>query len=306
MREDAPSGLSRHAIPDSREATPGAWRVRGALLTLARPRLAAILNVTPDSFSDGGRFSSLDAALARADAALSEGADLIDVGGESTRPGASRTDQEEELRRVLPVLRGIRRRHQDALLSIDTTRGVVARAALDEGANVVNDVSGLRLDDTLGAAAAEAGAGLVLMHSRGSVTTMASYDLATYGHDPVGEILAELDNSVERALAAGVARDQIVLDPGIGFSKRSEHSLAVLRELPRIVDKGFPVMVGASRKRVVGELTGVAVPAERVHGSVGVHISALVSGARLFRVHDVSAHRQALDAAWSVLVSSGE
>jgi dihydropteroate synthase len=183
---------------------------------------------------------------------------------------------------------------------------VVARAALDEGANVVNDVSGLRLDDTLGAAAAEAGAGLVLMHSRGSVTTMASYDLATYGPDPVGEILAELDNSVERALAAGVARDQIVLDPGIGFSKRSEHSLAVLRELPRIVDKGFPVMVGASRKRVVGELTGVAVPAERVHGSVGVHISALVSGARLFRVHDVSAHRQALDAAWSVLVSSGE
>ena len=263
-----------------------------------------IVNVTPDSFSDGGMHATTDAAVAHGERLLDEGADLLDIGGESTRPGAEPVAAAAEIARVVPVIRALRRAHPHAVLSVDTVKWETARAALDEGADVVNDVSGLRLDGRLAPLAASHGAGVVLMHSRGSLTEMARYDHASYA-DPAGDVALELGWAVGRARAGGVADDCIVLDAGIGFSKRSEHSLAVLGGLPRLTTLGFPLLVGASRKRFVGEITGVAEPTERVHGSNGAHVAALALGARLFRVHDVRAARHALDVAWAVLRAGG-
>jgi len=277
--------------------------VRGGALRLDRPRILGILNVTPDSFSDGGDFFSVDAAVARAEQMAAEGADVIDVGGESTRPqGAEPVDAAEEMRRVLPVIREIARRMPATLISVDTTKAVVAAAALVEGAHVVNDVSGGRLDERLPAVCAQHGAGLVVMHSRGTVRDMATYVHADYD-DVVGEVAAELGARVEEARAAGVRAEAIVVDPGIGFSKRPAHSLAVLAGLPRLGALGRPILIGVSRKRFIGEITGVAAPAERVAGTIGANVAALMRGASLFRVHDVLANRQALDAAWAVLVA---
>lgn len=281
--------------------TAPAWRVRERTVVLDRPILMGVLNITPDSFSDGGDFFSPDAALRGAERLLDEGADVLDVGGESTRPRTEPVSEAEELRRVIPVVRAIRARYPDALLSIDTVKSVVARAALDEGAHIINDVSAMRLDAEMATVCATARAGVILMHSRGSVSDMASYQHARYGDDVAAEIAAELQTQVEVARKGGVAEDSMVLDPGLGFSKRSEHSLAALAGLPTIAALGFPVMVGVSRKRLIGEITGVSEPKERVMGTVGVHVAALMQGARVFRVHDVRQHRQALDAAWAVV-----
>jgi dihydropteroate synthase len=277
------------------------WVVRGSIVRVDRPVVVGVLNVTPDSFSDGGKFADPIAAADWADAMFEQGADVVDIGGESTRPGAVRVAEEEELRRVLPALREIRRRRRDAIVSVDTTRVAVARAVLEEGAHIVNDVSGLRLEPSIAELVASYGAGLVLMHSRGTVSQMASYELARYGENVAEEVAVELGRSVEFAMRSGVRRENIVVDPGLGFSKRTEHSLAVLHGLPRLAALGFPILVGASRKRLVGELTGVAEPAGRLYGTIGVHVAALALGARLFRVHDVVAHRQALDAAFAVM-----
>ena len=261
-----------------------------------------ILNVTPDSFSDGGRFFSVDDALARAESLIAEGADIIDVGGESTRPqGAVPVDVTEESRRVLPVVAGIRRRFPESVVSVDTVKAEVAERALGEGAAIVNDVSAFRLDARMAEVCARARAGVVLMHSRGGVSDMATFAHATYGQDVVGEVLDEVLPQASAAERGGVARNAIVLDPGVGFSKRSEHSLALLAGLPRIVDAGYPVMVGVSRKRFLGEITGVRDPAERSHGTTGANVMALALGARIFRVHEVAAARQALDVAWAIL-----
>ena len=261
-----------------------------------------ILNVTPDSFSDGGRFFSVDEAVARAESLVGEGADIIDVGGESTRPqGATPVDAAEECRRVLPVIGAVRRRFPNVVISVDTVKAEVAERALGEGAAIVNDVSAFRLDDRMAGVCARATAGVVLMHSRGGVSDMATFAHASYGADVAGEVLAELLPRAESAEMAGVRREAIVLDPGIGFSKRSEHSLAVLKNLPRMVDVGYPVMVGVSRKRFIGDISGVRDPAERVHGTTGANVMALAFGARIFRVHDVAAARQALDVAWAIL-----
>ncbi len=277
------------------------WRLFGADVALSRPVVVGILNVTPDSFSDGGRYSTVEAAVAAAEEMARDGADVLDIGGESTRPGSQRVSEEEELRRVMPVLRAVRRRVPELPISLDTTRSSVAGAGLGEGANAINDVSGLRLDPDLANVVAGIGAGLVLMHSRGGADQMASYDLAEYGGDVTGAVVAEVQVALSRAREAGVRDHSIVLDPGIGFAKRGDQSLTVLRELDRLAVLGLPIMVGASRKRVVADITGEIVPAQRVYGSVGLHIAALQRGARLFRVHDVRAHRQALDAAWRVL-----
>ncbi len=285
-------------------STKSRWSIGGRTLEIEKPILVGIVNVTPDSFSDGGVSFSADRAIARALDLLRQGADVLDIGGESTRPGAVPVGFDEELRRVIPVIEGVLAAAPEAVLSVDTVKSGVAARAVDAGALVVNDVSGLRLDSAMAEVCARAGCGVILMHSRGDVGEMASYALAEYGADPVGEMLRELGNSVERAAAAGVARSSIVVDPGFGFSKASEHSLAVLRQLDRFCDLGFPVMVGLSRKRMIGELTGVGVAADRDAGSVGAAVVALVLGARLFRVHEVGMHRQALDAAWGVL--SGE
>ncbi len=290
-------------IPRPRDpATPAVWSTAAGTIALDRPLVMGILNVTPDSFSDGGRFFSVDRAVARAEAMLVEGADIIDVGGESTRPqGATPVDLAEESQRVLPVIGEIRRRFPEVVVSVDTTKADVAERALAEGAAIVNDVSALRLDARMGAVCARSRAGVVLMHSRGGVSDMATFAHATYGDDVVGDVLGELINQATVAEAAGVAREAMVLDPGVGFSKRSEHSIAVLTGLRRIVESGFPVMVGVSRKRFIGELTGARQPADRVHGTTGANVMALVAGARIFRVHDVGAARQALDVAWAIL-----
>lgn len=276
------------------------WRVRGATLALDAPRLLGILNVTPDSFSDGGMFRAPAAAVARAEQLAAEGADVIDVGGESTRPqGAEPVPLAEELTRVLPVVREIARRLPNVLLSVDTVKSQVAHAALSEGAHIVNDVSGGRLDAAMAATCAQHGAGFVIMHSRGAVADMATYAHAHYD-DVMASVLAELGERVAAAREAGVDEACVVLDPGVGFAKRREHSLTVLAELPRLVGLGFPVLVGASRKRFVGELSGETAPAARVFGTVGAHVAALMRGARLFRVHDVRAARESLDVAWAV------
>lgn len=264
-----------------------------------------ILNLTPDSFSDGGRNPGGDRAVAHADRMLEEGADLLDLGGESTRPGARPVEAAEEMARVIPVLRELRRRHPGALFSVDTVKSATARAALDEGADAINDVSGLRLDAAIAPLVAAQGAGLVLMHSRGTVADMAGLDHAAYD-DVAADVERELHDAVTRARAAGVADECIALDPGVGFAKRSADSLAVLGALPRFAALGHPLLVGVSRKRFIGEITGVAQADERVHGTTGANVAALALGARIFRVHDVRAARHALDVAWAVLRAGGK
>ena len=260
-----------------------------------------ILNVTPDSFSDGGRFFSADAASSHALRMLEDGADIIDVGGESTRPqSATPVPQDVELDRVMPVIERVLRERRDAIVSIDTTKSGVAREALEVGAHIVNDVSGLRLDARIANVCAAARAGLVMMHSRGGVTTMATFVHAHYD-DVAGEIVSELRTQVNVAREAGVQPDQIVLDPGIGFAKKREHSLAALAALPLLCSLGFPVLVGLSRKRFIGEITGVTEPSARVSGTLGANVAALALGARIFRVHDVRPTREALDVAWQIL-----
>jgi dihydropteroate synthase len=287
-----------------------------------RPTIFGILNVTPDSFSDGGNFLSAESAISQAGRMITEGADVIDVGGESTRPGAKPVSAREELKRVLPVIRGIRSRWGDVPVSIDTVKAEVASAALAEGASIVNDVSGMSLDPEIPRICAEAGCSVVLMHSRGTVGEMASYEKAVYGSDPVGEIIAELEVTVQAAQRAGIHPGRIALDPGIGFSKRTGHSLAVLVELPRLVALGYPVFIGASRKRVIAELirytsgagnTGgttlapqIAPNDDRDMATVGVNVVAFFAGARIFRVHNVRPNRLALDAAWALTPEESE
>jgi dihydropteroate synthase len=279
--------------------------MRDRSIALDHPILVGVLNVTPDSFSDGGIFLAPDAARRHADQLIDEGADIIDIGGESTRPqGAQRVPDEQERARVVPIVDWLHRAHPSIPISVDTTKSSVARAALDSGAQIINDVSGGRLDMHMCDVVAAARAAIIMMHSRGSVETMARYDYALYGDDPVRDIMHELSASAQRAEEAGISKESIVLDPGIGFAKRTEHSLAVLRSLDRICSLGYPVMVGASRKRVVGELSGVADPRLRLFGSLGAHVAALAHGARLFRVHDVRPHREALTVAWAVLSSN--
>jgi len=281
-----------------------AWHVRGRELRLDRPLIMGILNTTPDSFSDGGRFIPPDAALEHGAAMLEEGADIIDVGGESTRPGARPVASSEELDRVLPVIEGLVKQHPSAVLSIDTVKSGVANAALHAGAHIVNDVSALRLDPAVGEVCAAAGAGIVLMHSRGSVSEMGGGTSAHAAYDDVvQEVLGELQARVGAARYAGIASESIVLDPGVGFAKRSEQSLAVLAALPRLAELGYPILVGVSRKGFIGEITGVREPAARLNGTLGANVAALALGARIFRVHDVREHRQALDVAWRLLRS---
>ncbi len=277
-----------------------AWNTSRGTISLDRPRVLGILNVTPDSFFDGGLHAGVEAAVAHAERLLAEGADVLDLGGESTRPGARPVPPAEELERVLPALRELARRVPDVPLSVDTVKADVARVALEEGACIINDVSGLRLDPVLAEVVAGAGAGIVLMHSRGGVGEMASYATAEYGPDPVGDIVRELAGMLEHARAAGIADDAIVLDPGLGFSKRTEHSVGVLAGLDRVVALRRPVLLGPSRKRFVGEVAGGLPPAERLEGTIAACVAGALAGARLFRVHDVAPVQRALAVAEAV------
>ncbi|MCB9681562.1 MAG: dihydropteroate synthase [Alphaproteobacteria bacterium] len=249
-----------------------------------------IVNVTPDSFSDGGRHAHTDAAIAHGVRLWGEGADWLDVGGESTRPGAEPVPAAVECARVVPVIAGLRARLPDAVLSVDTSKAEVAGEALAAGATVVNDVTAAA-DPQMAPLVARAQAWLVLMHLRGTPRTM-QHDTAY--DDLVGEVTASLAAAVERVVAAGVDPSRVILDPGIGFAKTSADNPRLIAGLGRLLALGHPVLVGASRKRFIGDLTGVTDPAARVHGSVGAALAAVANGARILRVHDVAATIQAL------------
>jgi dihydropteroate synthase len=268
---------------------PRTWTIAGGELSLDAPVLVGILNLTPDSFSDGGRFTGLDAAVRQAERLRGDGCRLIDVGGESTRPGAAPVSPAEEIGRVIPVIEALVRGGLGPV-SVDTRKAEVARAALQAGAAVVNDVSGLTYDPGLGPVAAAAGAGLVLMHMRGTPDTMD--DLARYD-DVAREVADELRAAVGRAAAAGVADEALVLDPGFGFAKTAAQNLRLLDELAAIVGLGYPVLVGPSRKRFLGAVTGR--PVEDRDRATGVACAlAWERGARLFRVHDARLAAEAL------------
>jgi len=253
------------------------------------PFVMGIVNATPDSFSDGGLFLDAGAAIAQALRLADEGADLVDVGGESTRPGAAPVPDDEELGRVVPVIAALRARGFPLPISIDTRKAAVARAALDAGADLVNDVSGLA-DPSLARVVAEAGAPIVLMHSRGTPEDMQRR--AVYG-DVVQEVAAELEQALGRAAAAGIPRERTILDPGLGFAKTAEHNLVLLARLGELRALGRPILVGPSRKSFIGRIAGSAAPGDRLPGTLAAVTAAVVAGAELVRVHDVAAARQA-------------
>ena len=273
---------------------PASWQTARGSVFLDRPVLVGILNVTPDSFSDGGRFVGIEAALAHAEALLAAGATILDVGGESTRPGRTEAvPVEEELRRVVPVVKELAKRHPDLVISIDTVKATVARAALDAGSAVVNDVSAFRLDPEMAATVATAKAGIILMHSRGPILEVSSTRHTDYGGDVVGSVLAELRTALELAAGAGIGPDFTVIDPGLGFSKTGEQNLFLFDQLSALQALGRPILVGPSRKRFIGAITGVSVE-ERDRATATVCALAYERGARLFRVHDVAGAREAL------------
>lgn len=277
------------------------WEMCRGALSLERPVVVGILNVTPDSFSDGGRHLEPDRALAHAEALVAEGATMLDLGAESTRPDTAPVPQDEEWRRLEPVLTGVVLRFPEVPVSVDTVKAETAGRALDAGAWAINDVSGLRLDLGVADACAAHGAGLVLMHSRGGVSTMASYQHATY-QDVVAEVSRELQAAVTLAERHGVPRSRIVLDPGLGFSKTPEQSYQVLGGIPALARLGLPLMIGPSRKRFLGAATGRDV-AERDVATAAACAVGWVLGARLFRVHAVGPTRDALAVARAALLS---
>jgi len=262
------------------------WRTCKRELDLTKPLVMAILNVTPDSFSDGGNFSDPEAALRNADRLVNEGSAIIDVGGESTRPGSSRVSAAEEIDRVVPVIERIAARF-DVAVSVDTSKAEVAEAALYAGAEIINDISGLRFDDRLAGIAAESGAGLVLMHSRGEFETM-------HSQPPVEDIIAEVATDLRRstglAVSAGVSDAQIALDVGIGFGKTLDQNLELLAKLDRLIADfpQYPMLVGASRKSFIGKLLDDAPTDKRLFGSLAAAAIAVWNGANIIRVHDVA------------------
>jgi len=264
-------------------------RAERRLLPEGRTAVMGIVNVTPDSFSDGGLYASPEVALAHARQLVADGADVIDVGGESTRPGALPVDAATERARVVPVIEALRA-ETDLPISVDKTKAEVAAAALAVGADMVNDVSAGRFDDAMLPLVAERDAAIVLMHMRVVPATM--QDAPIYG-DVVAEVAAFLAARAEAARAAGIAAGRIWVDPGIGFGKRREHNLALLAGLERLVALGYPVVVGASRKEFLGSLSGASLD-ERLAPSLAAAVLAAAAGARALRVHDVAATRTAL------------
>jgi dihydropteroate synthase len=253
--------------------------------------MMGVVNVTPDSFSDGGLYLDPEAAIAHGMELYDEGAAILDIGGESTRPGAEPVPVEEELRRVIGVVEGLVEARPAARLSIDTSKAGVARAALEAGATLVNDVTALRGDPEMAAVIAAAGAGCCLMHMLGDPRTM--QEDPRY-EDVVADVKSFLEERIAYAVAAGIDERRILVDPGIGFGKTVEHNLELLRRLDELVALGRPVVIGTSRKSFLGKLTGRSNPADRVPGTIATCVLALERGARIFRVHDVSVVRDAL------------
>jgi dihydropteroate synthase len=273
------------------------WRLAKRTLDLSRrPCIMGILNVTPDSFSDGSRYIDLERAEDHAFRMVEEGADIIDIGGESTRPNIAPVDAEEELRRVLPLVERLAGR-VSVPISVDTYKAVVAREALQAGAEIVNDISGLTFDPSMAATVAEAGAGVVVMHTRGRPDTMQKDTV--YG-DLIAEVIDFLRRSVSMAVAAGVARDRIAVDPGIGFAKSVQGNLEILRRLEDFSLLHLPILVGTSRKSFIGTVLGRNVDA-RLFGTAATVALAVANGASVIRVHDVREMRDVADMAHAVL-----
>ena len=257
------------------------------------PAVMGILNVTPDSFSDGGRYLNLDAAVARADEMLAEGADIIDVGPESSRPGALAVEPNEQIRRAVPVVAAIRESHPDVVISVDTTSAAVAAGAIDAGANLVNDISAMRVDPEMAGVVARTGAGVVLMHMRGDPATM--QDHPRYD-SVVGEVRRFLAERTATAVAAGIEPSRIVIDPGIGFGKTVEHNTEMMRRLDEFTNVGPAVLLGVSRKSVVRAFVG-GDDVNLLAGSLMCVLAAACAGVRIMRVHDVAATVEMLRAA---------
>ena len=267
-----------------------------------RPVMMGILNVTPDSFSDGSQYADVESAVDAAQRMIVDGADIIDVGGESTRPGAERVSGSEQIRRVVPVIEALCQRDPTAVVSVDTTVAEVAKAAVRAGAAILNDVSAGRDDPGMFSLAADCGAPLVLMHMQGNPQTMQQdpqYD------DVVSDVKAFLIEQSRAAMAAGVLQEKILIDPGIGFGKTSEHNFTLLAHLDQMVATGFPVLLGTSRKRFLSAATMSPgqpdlSPSQRVAGTCATTALGVIQGVSVFRVHDVRENRQAADTAWSV------
>lgn len=259
-------------------------------LKLDRPRLMGIVNVTPDSFSDGGQFQAAGAAIAHGLRLAEEGADILDIGGESTRPGAETVSVQEELDRVIPVIEGLAGR-TDVPLSIDTRKPEVMQAAIRAGAAMINDVSALTFWDGSLETAASLQVPVILMHAQGTPQTMQA---APHYDDVVGEVMAFLKARLEACIAAGMAKSGLVIDPGIGFGKTLDHNLTLLAQLGRFHELGVPILVGASRKSFIHALAGVPAAEARLPGSLAAGLAAVAAGVQLLRVHDVAATRQAL------------
>lgn len=262
-------------------------KLRQLLPDLGRRTLVmGILNVTPDSFSDGGEFVSASDAVHHGLRMLDAGADILDIGGESTRPGAPEVSEAEELRRVLPAIKEIMEHRSNAVISIDTTKAAVARQALASGASIVNDVSGFSFDDQMAATASEFGAPAIVMHMQGTPRTMQKNPMYD---DIVADISEVLEASLRRGEGAGLSRSEMIVDPGIGFGKTVDHNLEILARLSEFSALGCPILVGTSRKSFIGKLTGRDRPIEREHGTSATHAVAIANGADILRVHDVRA-----------------
>jgi dihydropteroate synthase len=272
------------------------WKLaRRSLPYGERTLVMGVLNVTPDSFSDGGRFFSFDRALAHAEQMIAEGADIVDVGGESTRPGSAFVSEEEELRRVIPIIERLKAK-ASVPISIDTTKSSVARAALSAGAEIVNDISGLRFDPLVADEAANARAGLVLMHSRGTPQTMQQLP-------PVADIMSEVTGGLRTSVAIaeqrGVAPESIAVDPGLGFGMTGEQNVEVIARLDQLVREfpDLPILIGTSRKSFIGKLLDGAPADERLHGTIASLAASILKGAHIVRVHDVKAAVEAVKVA---------
>ena len=265
---------------------------------LDKPLIMGILNVTPDSFSDGGKYTVINDALRQVERMLAEGVDIIDIGGESTRPGSDPVTAIDQQQRVVPVITAIRQQlKSDILISIDTTSSAVAEAALAAGANIINDVSAGQDDEAILALAAQTAVPIILMHSQGTPKTMQDNP---YYDDVVQEVIQSLKKRTDAALRAGIKKENIVLDPGIGFGKRKQDNLDLLAHLDALVALGFPVLLGASRKRFMGSLCHVTEPSELVTATAVTTALGVMAGVRIFRVHDVKENRQAADVARAI------
>lgn len=271
------------------------------LLNLPTPTLMGVLNVTPDSFSDGGKFTDASIAVAHAKSMVAAGADILDIGGESTRPGAAEVSVTEEIDRTAPVIAALREHGVTVPISIDTRKSPVAEAALQAGANIINDVSAMSFDPEIADIAVKNGVPICLMHAQGTPESM--QDDPRY-EDVVGEVLRYLEERIKVATDAGIAKDKIIVDPGIGFGKTLDHNLALIRNLAEFHALDCPVLLGVSRKRFIGTITDVQEVADRVIGSVTVALEGLAQGVQIIRAHDIKPHSEAF-AMWHALRADG-